>query len=214
MICVSIGHCNPQEADVMARDYELVEFRLDTIPNVKASLKHLFGKHRAVATCRPDFGKERTDILLSAVGAGAAYVDFELEADEVWRTTCMKRARDCGTSIILSFHDMKQTPADEELNRWLDIGLESGADIVKLACYCQSYNDCLRLMNLASQQPKGRVVLGMGAFGIPSRVLGPLLGAPFTFAAPDGHDGTAPGQVPYSELKRLINVFGNQCNDG
>ena len=212
MICVSIGDCDPQTAWEFAQHYGFVEFRLDTIPGVEDHIPALFQATDAIATCRPAFGGQRTELLFAAMDAGARYVDLELEAECEWRKRCVDKARSCGTVVILSHHDHKETPSDDALNQWVAKGLESGADIVKLACTCVSNGECMRLLQLAAERPDQRVVLGMGPYGVPTRILGPLIGAPFTFAAPDGHPGTAPGQVPYGVLTDLLSMIGKQMH--
>ncbi len=213
MICVSIGHCDAGKASELATGHELVEFRLDSITGVEDHIPRLFGNHRAIATCRPEFGKGRTRLLLAAISAGAAYADLELEADEKWRKRCTEAARAHHTSVILSHHNTTGTPADAELKNWVRRGMDAGADIVKLACYCHSHEDCVRLLQLACEKPEQTVILGMGPFGIPSRILGPLFGSPFTFAAPDEHEGTAPGQLSFAQMKSIIDVIGNRMYD-
>lgn len=208
VICVSIGHCSPERAHELARCYGFVEFRLDTIPGVRDHIAALFQVTDAIATCRPVFGDQRTELLFAAMEAGARYVDLELEAEREWRKRCVDKARSCGTAVILSHHDMERTPPDDELNQWMEKGSKDGADIVKLACACASHGDCMRLLKLATEDSHKRIVLGMGPYGIPSRFLGPLIGAPFTFGAPDGQSGTAPGQLPHGELVALMSRMG------
>ena len=47
----------------------------------------------------------------------------------------------------------------------------------------------------------------MGKLGRISRVMGPYLGAEFTFAAPGEGEETAPGQLSYDQLEAIYKVI-------
>jgi 3-dehydroquinate dehydratase len=48
------------------------------------------------------------------------------------------------------------------------------------------------------------VPIGMGEQGVITRIAAPLLGAEFTFAAPEGKPGTAPGQISKEKLHSIL----------
>jgi 3-dehydroquinate dehydratase-1 len=79
-----------------------------------------------------------------------------------------------------------------------------GADIAKLATFSKSKADNARLLSLYSND-KPIVALGMGETGKITRLMAPLLGAEFTFAAMDDGQPTAPGQITYSNMKEILN---------
>jgi 3-dehydroquinate dehydratase len=48
------------------------------------------------------------------------------------------------------------------------------------------------------------VIIGMGKLGVVTRIAAPLLGAEFTFAAPETGKETAPGQISKDKLLSII----------
>ncbi len=48
------------------------------------------------------------------------------------------------------------------------------------------------------------VIIGMGEKGVISRIAAPMLGAEFTFAAPEAGKETAPGQISKDKLLSII----------
>src|SRR5262249_35855160 len=65
-------------------------------------------------------------------------------------------------------------------------------------------SDNVRVLAAAKGLPKQKViVLAMGELGFPTRVLSPVFGGTFTYAAPMQADGTAAGQVCARYLRDL-----------
>jgi 3-dehydroquinate dehydratase/shikimate dehydrogenase len=63
------------------------------------------------------------------------------------------------------------------------------------------------VLSAAKGLPKQRmIVLAMGELGFPTRVLSPVFGGAFTYAAPMQTDGTAAGQVSARYLRHLYRV--------
>lgn len=83
----------------------------------------------------------------------------------------IRRARETGKRVIVSFHDFLATPAADDLRRILSLGRSGGADIVKIAAVTETAADVGRLLSLL-EQPEGPVsVMGMGTLGRASRLL-------------------------------------------
>ena len=55
--------------------------------------------------------------------------------------------------------------------------------------------------------PGKKVILGMGSRGRITRLLGPYLGAEFTFASTGRNEETAPGQLSVQELIEIYKVI-------
>lgn len=112
-----------------------------------------------------------------------------------------RQQRDVRTGLILSMHDFQGRPSDL-LRRVSSIALESAARIVKVAIMARSVRDNLELFDLlienASERPM--IALGMGRFGLLSRVLAPKFGGFLTFASLTRQTATAPGQPTVREL--------------
>ena len=113
-----------------------------------------------------------------------------------------KQLRDLSTSLILSIHDF-QTRPDDLTRRLLAAEEEPAAKIVKIAYRARSLRDSLELLDLASTFPKPLIALGMGEFGLLSRILAPKFGGFLTFASLDKTSSTAPGQPTLHQLKEV-----------
>lgn len=111
------------------------------------------------------------------------------------------RRRDLRPGLILSLHDFKGRPADL-MRRLAAMGAEPAASVVKVAITARSVRDNLELFDILAENAAGRptIALGMGRFGLPSRVLAPKFGGFLTFASLRPQSATAPGQPTVREL--------------
>jgi 3-dehydroquinate dehydratase/shikimate dehydrogenase len=105
-------------------------------------------------------------------------------------------------SLILSVHDMNGRPADL-MRRVAALNAQPAASVLKVAYRARSLRDSLELLELPSQAHKPMIALGMGEFGLLSRVLAPKFGGFLTFAALRPAATTAPGQPTVRELLDL-----------
>ena len=197
LLCQTVTAASMRDL-VAARDAaqaaDMVELRLDGVPDpdVAAALR---GRRRpVVVTCRPAWegGRfagaepERRQILQRALELGADFVDVE------WRAGFEDLVRQYATRIVLSFHAFEGPPPD--LPQQLEAMRATGAATIKLAVMASSLSDVIPLLTLA---PGGRTILiAMGIHGVPSRLLAPCLGSPWTYAG----EGVAPGQIPAARM--------------
>ncbi|MDX2117944.1 MAG: type I 3-dehydroquinate dehydratase [Planctomycetota bacterium] len=139
------------------------------------------------------------------------YLDFELESYVASENIRQKinlavdhphQTRDLSTSLILSNHDFQQRPADLH-RRVLRMREQPAARVHKFAFRCRSLRDNLELFEMLSQRDTPLIALGMGEFGLMSRVLAPKFGGFLTFAALRPAGATAPGQPTVTELLEL-----------
>ena len=116
--------------------------------------------------------KSRLEILLKAAEEGADYIDVEFSA--FWKAIIDRVPTE---RIIVSHHDFVSTP--QSLETLLDAMSATGAGILKVATRARSLSDNLRIAKLleyAKERRLNLIALAMGREGVPSRVLGPLLG--------------------------------------
>jgi 3-dehydroquinate dehydratase I len=208
MICVSLSE--PTLAGCLAAlaDLPFAEIRLDKMRLSTDDVRTLFSSHkRLIATHRPGEvpDEERGRLLMAAIGAGAAYVDVEVEAGTAYREEIVAKAHAMGCTVIVSFHDHERTPGRSELEARLSECFGAGADIAKIACTARTDRDNARLLGLLDEDRRV-VVVGMGAIGRITRVLAPMLGSPFTFASLGKGRETAEGQMDRTTLEGLIEM--------
>ncbi len=116
-------------------------------------------------------------------------------------------------SLLVSYHNYEETPPDEVLWEYVEEMLHYDANIVKIATYCQTEKDALRLMNVGlSLRKKGVdcIVLGMGEYGAMTRVFGTLWFNKMIFAPPSLQDVSAPGQLSRSSLHQIMTLLQNE----
>jgi 3-dehydroquinate dehydratase / shikimate dehydrogenase len=191
LLCVTVTA--PTTAELRRRrdavvDADLVELRLDSVrdPDVAGALA---GRTRpVVVTCRPQWeggafsGAEddRHRLLRDALAAGAEYVDVEWRAGfhDLLQATGGRR-------IVLSSHDYDMVPID--LVSRLHAMRSTGAEVIKLAMKLTCLADAIRLLEISAASPDaaergGLVILGMGEYGIATRVLPGRFGSLWTYA--------------------------------
>src|SRR5436190_7629097 len=164
---------------------DLVELRLDMVsePDVAGALS---GRRLpVVVTCRPRWEggefdgseEERKRILARAAELGAEFIDLEWRAG--FHDLVAARA---GRGVVLSAHDFDGTPSD--LAGRIEAMRATGAEVVKLAVAPERLSDCARLLDIGRREGGngGLVLIGMGDYGLPTRVLAGRFGSRWTYA--------------------------------
>jgi 3-dehydroquinate dehydratase type I len=103
---------------------------------------------------------------------------------------------------IISYHNFTETPDNPTLNNIINRATSMGADCIKIAVTARTPEDCSRVMALYSQHSR-IIAFAMGEIGKITRIAAPLLGAPFTFAAPNETSLTAPGQLTATQMENI-----------
>jgi 3-dehydroquinate dehydratase/shikimate dehydrogenase len=193
-----------------------LEFRLDYLgrPNdgpegIRKFLEQ-FPDCIILATCRrhQNHGKfngsieEQLALLDKAVGAGAQAIDVEIETAEAVpdRLNALReRAR-----VVISYHNYEATPPMDTVIARV---MRAPGDAYKVVTTARKPSDNLRVLAAAKALPRHRlVVLAMGELGFSTRVLSPVFGGVYTYAAPMFAEGTAAGQVCARQLRHLYHV--------
>jgi 3-dehydroquinate dehydratase-1 len=205
-ICVSLAEPTAAACLRALEGVELAEVRLDKMRIGFAGVRKIFSGHRRlIATCRPGGMTEikRRRLLLTAVEAGAAFVDIEIEADARFRERLIRAAQARNCRVIISYHNFQKTPARDELEAAVERAFESGADIVKVACRVRERGDNARLLGLLDLGPP-LIVVGMGKRGRLTRLVAPFLGSLLTYATLRKGKETADGQMDAASLERML----------
>ena len=221
-ICASIPARTVDEAlkeagNALSQGASLIEFRLDyaeTRIDLEALASGVPKGTPKIATLRPAWEggrydgseKDRIQLLLEAAGRGFEYVD--LEAKTPGGEKISEEIREKGSRVIASFHDYEETPHGERLKSILRLEEEIG-DLYKIVTTAKSYRDNLRILAFQEYIQEGKgICFAMGLHGTPSRILSPLLGAPFTYASSSKGLRVAPGQMTVGELIQIYRLLG------
>jgi 3-dehydroquinate dehydratase/shikimate dehydrogenase len=220
-ICIALGL--PDVAallDHARREAEagevFLEFRLDFLGRPRDGAEAIRGFLEEfpdcilLVTCRrhQNHGKfngsieEQLAILDLAVRNGASAIDVEIETAEAAQERLHQfRGR---AYVIVSYHNFEATPPlDTIVARMLRVP----ADSYKIVTTARKPSDNLRVLAAARALPKqSLIVLAMGELGFPTRVLSPVFGGLYTYAAPMQAEGTAAGQVSARSLRHLYRV--------
>jgi len=210
MICVALQEKDTKKCLEALKDIELAEIRIDLAEYSDDDVRKVFSESdsKLIATCRPDnyTVEQQTALLKTAIEAGAAYVDVEIEASKEYKNDIISFAREKGCTVIVSYHNYDNTPSTDELKKLIDTCFADGADIAKLATAAQTIEDSARILGLYAYA-KNLVLLGMGDAGKITRIASPKLGAAFTFAALTDDTATAPGQMTKVQLEKIYDLF-------
>lgn len=244
MICTTIQNKTIDEiyAILESGDVEMAEIRLDSCPLTMDEIEELFSTSDVplVATCRINAVKERLfqtlaghtqddrklemkasqeveSKLITAIHAGAAFVDLEIEAPPMMSKRLRRETRENGTVFVRSYHDYKGTDSIEALKALTEKCFAIGADIAKIvtmAAPCTGDNqspDVDRVLSLYDHfDPAKLIAFAMGDAGKTSRIQCLAKGSPFTYASLNEEDTAAPGQMTTREMRDI--VYGNCVN--
>lgn len=209
-ICTSIKEKTVDQCINSLKGLKLAEIRIDELENMDSNgIKKIFSQPlRLVATCRPGKieDKKRKELLQEAINAGAKYVDIEVESNDDYEREIIANAKKHNCKAIVSYHNYDKTPARAELEQIINWCFESGADIAKIACKVNSDKDSARLLGLFDNNRK-MIVIGIGEKGKITRIISPLLGAEFTFAALAVGKETADGQMESGKMKKIMETM-------
>lgn len=199
------------------RGADIAELRIDmlisqTAPYVRdifIKFKEKFPDVPVIATCRSikeggsaaiaDEG--RVEILTNIIDLTDA-VDIEIES--TISTKIASLANNHEKTLIASYHNFEITPNDDALEDVYRRGIQTGAQIVKIAVTPNGMDDIRRLTAFQLSH-ESVVTVSMGAMGMASRIFLPLVGSLFTFASLE--TVTAPGQLSIDEVRKYYCAF-------
>jgi 3-dehydroquinate dehydratase-1 len=195
---------------VSKKSPDLVEFRLDKTRN--PDIVERIGKLKSFQSIATDksnrAAKDKETMLLTAAENGFDYVDVDSAAAST--STIVQKARDRGSKVIVSFHDHSGTPSQNDLQEVLRSEQKSHGDLFKIVTTARYPRDNLAVLGFLESKPVDTklVSFAMGSLGVPSRVLCPLFGAEFTFAALSDDSATADGQLSIDRLRDAWQSLG------
>jgi 3-dehydroquinate dehydratase type I len=160
----------------------------------------------------PDDEEGRVEVLRQAIASGVSWINLELDLDEKVRTELFESAKEAGTSIVASIHDMKGTPPSEEILKTVEENLGVG-DLLKLCYQTRGYGDGLNLFEAAwelrGEDAPAYTLMGMGIGGDWPRIHAPLLALKMVYTTLD-EDHSLPdrGLINLRDLRTAWNMLG------
>ncbi len=210
----------PQVDEVVGLGVDVVELRIDQFASLESGAVlrevarfdglNLLGTIRRVEEGGGWSSPEEERLALyRAVLPQVHAVDVEIQSGAA--ADVLAEARKLGRLGIASYHNFELTPEREALSEMVAQGVELGADVVKVAAHCRDWAELRRLARFAIAYAEAEVpmiVIGMGAYGAPSRVFFPALGSLLTYTFLG--KPTAPGQLNCADtIQYLSGVFPN-----
>ncbi|MCF7943906.1 MAG: shikimate dehydrogenase [Spirochaetia bacterium] len=216
MLCLSLnGETIKDNLNMYFENIDLldsVELRVDFLKHVDLEEIAEFlekCRHPVILTCRreKDGGrysngeKSRLALLKKLLKLGFDYVDLE---EDVKKGEIDTVAKDMSTRIIRSVHIFDEFPAD--LFARIQKTAANG-EIPKFAIMLHSIKELHTIFNVKHElrSIKEKIILGMGSFGVPSRILYKLTGSFLTYCSPRGSE-IAEGQLPLNTMKNLYSA--------
>lgn len=224
MICVAISAETTSSAieksrQAIERGANYIEVRIDHFKDpFSVDFTELVEKinSRLIITIRkPDEGgqypfqeTERLNLIKKCIITKPYAVDIEFSLNTEKISELIQEMKDNSVKTILSFHDFKKTPEIDSMKKIILKAVRFQADIVKIIGTGNSIEDNLKMLTLplfAKENKIEIIAFAMGQKGTVSRILSPIFGAKFTFAALD--KPTAPGQISIDEMKKHLAIF-------
>ena len=148
--------------------------------------------------------QRRIEELSKALLLGASIIDIELETNGLDKIVAViKQKADC----LISYHNINETPSFDALKDIVARQLEAGADICKVVTFANKDEDNFTVLRLIPQFPGKRVIaFAMGEKGLASRILCPITGGDFTYAAIEKGAESAEGQLTVEELHQIYRM--------
>ncbi len=222
MICFSLTGGSLDEDLALITGYgsdiPLFELRLDFIKNIDPSAAAAFPRRTAEAAAsrtppriiltlrrKKDGGQysgseeDRAGLLSAVLSAGKNFPFHYVDLEEDFHSAAVEAGvRKSGVSVIRSFHDFEGVPPDlTDRVRRLARGKE---EIPKAAVYPRGSRDLLRFFQAAAElRGIKKILLAMGPFGLPSRILTAKTGSYLSFCSRSGASA-APGHLSPEEL--------------
>ncbi len=212
-ICAVITEANPAGLTEVEPLVDLFEVRIDLIGESWPSVARQLTKPWIACNRLAEEGglwhdseARRIERLRQAVELGANTVDFELRTHNLDNVVAAVKRR---TKCLISAHDLDKTPPLEELKAIVGRQIKAGADICKVVTTARASEDNLAVLSLVSEGwPVPVVSFAMGLPGVLSRVLSPLAGADFTYAALASGKVSAAGQLSAAEMRNIYQAIG------
>ncbi len=183
---------------------ELLKTKAKHIPIIFTCRDHMEGGFKKIED------EIRLEIMKNALESGNIdVVDIELSLGKKKIDYIKSLTVKNGVALIISCHNFKETPLEEDILSIIREEIKYGADIAKVAVMPNNHEDVLRLMKATlkarNEIDNPIITMSMGRLGAISRGAGWIFGSDLTFAV--GDEASAPGQLPIKDLKMFIEIL-------
>ena len=219
-ICVSVKPKTNKEALALiekaeAAKADFIEIRLDNFETPKFSDLSASTKIPLIATNKLPSERgsftgtqiQHWQTLIDAAKNGFQYVDLDLTNLKLKEQ--ISDLKELNVKTIVSFHKFDGAFNTQEMHRILNEEKSSGADVCKIISTAKNTQDNLTVLNFISENAAKThlVCFCMGEQGRISRLLSPVFGAFFTFAALEQGRETAPGQISINDMRTAYSLL-------
>ncbi len=189
---------------------DYIELRVDVIDNVTSEkVTDIIKKIKEITTTpiiltnrtKKEGGyfkgteEERINILKNNAPL-VEITDIELSTEESLR----EKVTHCANKTIISYHNFTKTPTKEFLDKIVKDAYCVG-DIPKVALKPENIEDTYILLQLIMEN-KNMIGISMDKIGTYTRIIGPILGSPITYASIE--ESSAPGQLDVKTTLEMI----------
>jgi 3-dehydroquinate dehydratase I len=146
--------------------------------------------------------------ILSVLSNTKSFLDLDIEAQKDELGYIKKNG--LLINLVLSYHNYKKTPSENELNHIIGLMVDRGPEIFKITTKCNNEEDATRLLKFLTKLKNAGlryVVLGMGEYGLVTRIFGVLWGNEFNFAPISGKNKSAEGQITRDQYEKLFKIL-------
>jgi 3-dehydroquinate dehydratase I len=154
--------------------------------------------------------KEDREKIIKLIENSGNFLDLDIN-DQSEDLEYIKKDK-LNNKLLVSYHNYKETPDLQELEKLVSNMEEYKPEIFKVACFCKEPEDGVKLLTLLlkiKKENKKFIVTGMGEEGKIVRIYSALWGNEFNFTPADIENESAPGQITRDELQRMIEVIKN-----
>ena len=217
MICLTLVENSIKDNIIVFKKYQniidIVEIRLDMlddplkIPPVK--IRKMFSVPVIITYRREVDGGNfkgtenyRRSVLHKFAKINFEYIDLEMDSDF---SDVESSAHLFGVQIIRSYHNFNNVPSNlESIIRSLS---EKPGEIPKAAIFPSNSREALELFKVFDRVKdiKNKIIIGMGEYGFPSRILYKKLGSMLSFCSVKGKSA-APGHLSPEDMMNLYHI--------
>lgn len=156
--------------------------------------------------------EKRLDLIL-LISKSETFLDLDISQEEELEYLLDNQLH---IHLILSYHNYKETPDNENIKKILDDMEPYHPMIYKITTTCNEETDAVRLLQfqkILNAEKKKHIILGMGKFGTITRVFGTLWGNEMIFAPKTKEEQSAPDQLTKDELEQIFEKLNTNTSN-